>query len=180
MERLALYAVKCFPVCVSACCSRDLPGVGSTEETETPLLLIDTAGCGLSEMETSDEQSKGNQGTIWRSHTFPLSAPFAWWMKPAETGAVLWGCIQSHYHFHHWILNVCQFTARCPWLLVKFTTYYIICSYDQRSKISYVSSPRSVKRWKFPIMFWFWNVNNQIVHLNYFFLSKEDSPLFNG
>ncbi|KAG5839939.1 hypothetical protein ANANG_G00210620 [Anguilla anguilla] len=41
---------------------RDLPGVGSTEETETPLLLIDTAGCGLSEMETSDEQSKGNQG----------------------------------------------------------------------------------------------------------------------
>ncbi|KAJ8252013.1 hypothetical protein COCON_G00213250 [Conger conger] len=41
---------------------RDLPGVGSTEETELPLLLIDTAGCGLSEMETSDEQSKGNQG----------------------------------------------------------------------------------------------------------------------
>ncbi|KAJ8391365.1 hypothetical protein AAFF_G00089950 [Aldrovandia affinis] len=41
---------------------RDLPGVGSTEETETPLLLIDTAGCGLSEMEANDDQSKGNQG----------------------------------------------------------------------------------------------------------------------
>ncbi|KAJ8248898.1 hypothetical protein GJAV_G00228960 [Gymnothorax javanicus] len=41
---------------------RDLPGVGSTEETATPLLLIDTAGCGLFEMETSDDQSKGNQG----------------------------------------------------------------------------------------------------------------------
>lgn len=27
-----------------------------------PLLLIDTAGCGLSEMEDTDEQSKGNQG----------------------------------------------------------------------------------------------------------------------
>ncbi|KAI1895633.1 hypothetical protein AGOR_G00108240 [Albula goreensis] len=41
---------------------RDLPGVGSTEDTEIPLLLIDTAGCGLLEMEASDEQSKGNQG----------------------------------------------------------------------------------------------------------------------
>ena len=32
------------------------------EETSTPLFLIDTAGCGLSEMENDDGQSKGNQG----------------------------------------------------------------------------------------------------------------------
>lgn len=43
---------------------RDLPGVASVEETSTPLLLIDTAGCGLSEMEVTDEQSKGNQGQL--------------------------------------------------------------------------------------------------------------------
>ncbi|XP_036391211.1 DNA-binding protein SMUBP-2 [Megalops cyprinoides] len=41
---------------------KDLPGVASVEETELPLLLIDTAGSGLFEMEDSDEQSKGNQG----------------------------------------------------------------------------------------------------------------------
>lgn len=41
---------------------RDLPGVTCVEETSTPLLLIDTAGCGLNEMEVADEQSKGNQG----------------------------------------------------------------------------------------------------------------------
>nr|XP_020475017.1 DNA-binding protein SMUBP-2 isoform X2 [Monopterus albus] len=41
---------------------KDLPGVTSVDETSTPLLLIDTAGCGLSEMEVPDEQSKGNQG----------------------------------------------------------------------------------------------------------------------
>ncbi|XP_029008415.1 DNA-binding protein SMUBP-2 [Betta splendens] len=43
---------------------KDLPGVACTEETSTPLLLIDTAGCGLSEMEVPDEQSKGNQGEV--------------------------------------------------------------------------------------------------------------------
>uniref|UniRef100_A0A8C3AA77 DNA-binding protein SMUBP-2 n=1 Tax=Cyclopterus lumpus TaxID=8103 RepID=A0A8C3AA77_CYCLU len=42
----------------------DLPGVACVEETSTPLLLIDTAGCGLSEMEVTDEQSKGNQGEV--------------------------------------------------------------------------------------------------------------------
>lgn len=41
---------------------RDLPGVTCVEETSMPLLLIDTAGCGLNEMEVADEQSKGNQG----------------------------------------------------------------------------------------------------------------------
>ncbi|XP_066541765.1 DNA-binding protein SMUBP-2 [Hoplias malabaricus] len=41
---------------------RDLAGVADVEETNMPLLLIDTAGCGLNEMEDTDEQSKGNQG----------------------------------------------------------------------------------------------------------------------
>ncbi|NXF33472.1 SMBP2 protein, partial [Nyctibius bracteatus] len=43
---------------------RDLPGVTSTEETTIPLLLIDTAGCGLWELEVEDEQSKGNPGEV--------------------------------------------------------------------------------------------------------------------
>ncbi|XP_028287550.1 DNA-binding protein SMUBP-2 [Parambassis ranga] len=43
---------------------KDLAGVSSVEETSVPLLLIDTAGCGLSEMEDTDEQSKGNQGEV--------------------------------------------------------------------------------------------------------------------
>ncbi|XP_040895261.1 DNA-binding protein SMUBP-2 [Toxotes jaculatrix] len=43
---------------------KDLPGVTCVEETSTPLLLIDTAGSGLSEMEVTDEQSKGNQGEV--------------------------------------------------------------------------------------------------------------------
>ncbi|XP_048112394.1 DNA-binding protein SMUBP-2 [Alosa alosa] len=41
---------------------RDLPGVANVEDTSRPLLLIDTAGCGLHEMEDTDELSKGNQG----------------------------------------------------------------------------------------------------------------------
>ncbi|NXA49312.1 SMBP2 protein, partial [Nothocercus julius] len=43
---------------------RDLPGVAATEETTIPLLLIDTAGCGLFELEEEDEQSKGNPGEV--------------------------------------------------------------------------------------------------------------------
>ncbi|XP_071392360.1 DNA-binding protein SMUBP-2 [Centroberyx affinis] len=43
---------------------KDLLGVACVEETSTPLLLIDTAGCGLSEMEVTDEQSKGNRGEV--------------------------------------------------------------------------------------------------------------------
>ncbi|XP_062973117.1 DNA-binding protein SMUBP-2 [Elgaria multicarinata webbii] len=43
---------------------KDLPGVASTDETSIPLLLIDTAGCGLFEVEVEDEQSKGNQGEV--------------------------------------------------------------------------------------------------------------------
>lgn len=43
---------------------RDLPGVAATEETGVPLLLVDTAGCGLFELEEEDEQSKGNPGEL--------------------------------------------------------------------------------------------------------------------
>lgn len=41
---------------------KDLPGVANTEETSVPLLLIDTAGCGLLELDEEDSQSKGNPG----------------------------------------------------------------------------------------------------------------------
>ncbi|KAL2092970.1 hypothetical protein ACEWY4_010282 [Coilia grayii] len=41
---------------------KDLAGVSDVEEMSMPLLLIDTAGCGLTEMEDTDELSKGNQG----------------------------------------------------------------------------------------------------------------------
>ncbi|XP_008844548.2 DNA-binding protein SMUBP-2 isoform X2 [Nannospalax galili] len=43
---------------------RDLPGVSATEETSIPLLLVDTAGCGLFELEEEDSQSKGNPGEV--------------------------------------------------------------------------------------------------------------------
>ncbi|KAK2493623.1 hypothetical protein MC885_008398, partial [Smutsia gigantea] len=43
---------------------RDLPGVDATEETGLPLLLVDTAGCGLFELEEEDDQSKGNPGEV--------------------------------------------------------------------------------------------------------------------
>ncbi|XP_074129809.1 DNA-binding protein SMUBP-2 [Sminthopsis crassicaudata] len=43
---------------------KDLPGVAPTEETSIPLLLIDTAGCGLFELEDEDEQSRGNPGEV--------------------------------------------------------------------------------------------------------------------
>ncbi|KAI5623998.1 DNA-binding protein SMUBP-2 [Silurus asotus] len=43
---------------------RDLAGVAHVQETSMPLLLVDTAGCGLNEMEDTDEQSKGNQGEV--------------------------------------------------------------------------------------------------------------------
>ncbi len=40
----------------------DLPGVTQDDLTDTPLLFIDTAGHGLSELVTPDEESKGNEG----------------------------------------------------------------------------------------------------------------------
>ncbi|XP_077978180.1 DNA-binding protein SMUBP-2-like [Glandiceps talaboti] len=41
---------------------KDLPGVADTEETNMSLLLIDTAGCDLYELELDEEMSKGNEG----------------------------------------------------------------------------------------------------------------------
>ncbi|KFO74430.1 DNA-binding protein SMUBP-2, partial [Cuculus canorus] len=43
---------------------KDLVGVTATEETTIPLLLIDTDGCGLFELEVEDERSKGNPGEV--------------------------------------------------------------------------------------------------------------------
>ncbi|KAG8564390.1 hypothetical protein GDO81_016441 [Engystomops pustulosus] len=43
---------------------KDLPGVTVTDETTIPLLLIDTAHCGLFEIDIEDEQSKGNPGEV--------------------------------------------------------------------------------------------------------------------
>jgi len=44
------------------CLHRDLPNVSDTEDTCTPLLLIDTAGCNLSELDVASNESKGNEG----------------------------------------------------------------------------------------------------------------------
>ena len=39
-----------------------LPGLASNENTEVPLVLIDTTGCDMYELVTDDEQSKANEG----------------------------------------------------------------------------------------------------------------------
>jgi len=51
-----LYAVVQCYLC------RDLPDVSDTEDTCIPLLLIDTAGCSLSELDVASNESKGNEG----------------------------------------------------------------------------------------------------------------------
>ncbi|XP_070564709.1 LOW QUALITY PROTEIN: DNA-binding protein SMUBP-2-like [Ptychodera flava] len=43
---------------------RDLPDVEDTEVTSVPLLLIDTAGCDLYELDLEDEMSKANEGEV--------------------------------------------------------------------------------------------------------------------
>lgn len=43
---------------------RDLDGVQSTPETDQALVLIDTAGCDIAELDVQDEMSKGNEG-LW-------------------------------------------------------------------------------------------------------------------
>ncbi|KAH6941653.1 hypothetical protein HPB50_021630 [Hyalomma asiaticum] len=47
---------------VAAHLLRDLPGVEDNDDTALPLLLIDTAGCGMVELDTPDDESKGNEG----------------------------------------------------------------------------------------------------------------------
>ncbi|KAK4317794.1 hypothetical protein Pmani_011149 [Petrolisthes manimaculis] len=39
-----------------------LPGVEKIEDTETPMVLVDTTGCGCEELDTQEDQSKGNKG----------------------------------------------------------------------------------------------------------------------
>ncbi|CAC5372834.1 IGHMBP2 [Mytilus coruscus] len=41
---------------------RDIPGITDNEETSEPLLLIDTAGCEMYELDLPEEISKGNEG----------------------------------------------------------------------------------------------------------------------
>lgn len=41
---------------------RDLPNVTDTEDTSIALLLIDTAGCNLNELDVASHESKGNEG----------------------------------------------------------------------------------------------------------------------
>ena len=40
----------------------DLPGVMMTPLTSIPLIFVDTAGCNMNELDTTDEESKGNEG----------------------------------------------------------------------------------------------------------------------
>ncbi len=41
---------------------RDLAGVEDNEDTSIPVLMIDTAGCDLQELDVPDELSKANEG----------------------------------------------------------------------------------------------------------------------
>ena len=43
-------------------CYSDLPNVEEGETTSIPLLLVDTAGCNLPELDLPQEVSKGNEG----------------------------------------------------------------------------------------------------------------------
>lgn len=45
----------------------DLPGVMVTPLTNVPLIFIDTAGCNMTELDTPEEESKGNEGAYQRS-----------------------------------------------------------------------------------------------------------------
>lgn len=42
----------------------DLPGVAANEDTRTPLLLVDTTGCDMFELQTRDEISRANEGEV--------------------------------------------------------------------------------------------------------------------
>ena len=62
---IALVYQYCFqfhPRCLSPHLFSDLPGVLVDDDTQVPLLFIDTAGTGLRELEIGEEDSKGNEG----------------------------------------------------------------------------------------------------------------------
>ena len=44
--------------------SSDMPGIQETDDTTQALLLIDTAGCDLHDLDLPEEISKGNEGII--------------------------------------------------------------------------------------------------------------------
>ena len=53
------------------CTNSDLPGVSPSDDTQIPLLLIDTAGAGLRELDAGAEDSKGNEGEEgWERNIF--------------------------------------------------------------------------------------------------------------
>jgi len=60
---------------------RDLDGVTETGETSVPLLFIDTAGCDLRELDTPDEESKGNEGTLTNNTVY---TPLPWFLQPCD------------------------------------------------------------------------------------------------
>ncbi|XP_053304498.1 DNA-binding protein SMUBP-2 [Spea bombifrons] len=66
---------------------KDLPGVSLTEETSIPLLLIDTAHCGLFEIDVEDEQSKGNPGEV-RLVDLHIQALTAAGVKPRDIAVI--------------------------------------------------------------------------------------------
>lgn len=64
-------------------CCRDLTGVTETDDTRTALLLIDTAGCNLSELDVADNESKGNEGKILCCFSF------GWFLSQLNPAAAL-------------------------------------------------------------------------------------------
>ena len=59
---LSIFELKIDYIWIFDCFCRDLPGVSSNDDTETPVVLIDTSGCGLNELRLADEDSKANEG----------------------------------------------------------------------------------------------------------------------
>ena len=60
-------------------CYSDLPNVEEGETTTIPLLLVDTAGCNLPELDLPQEVSKGNEG----SHNYSrMCSELSWLIRP--------------------------------------------------------------------------------------------------
>ena len=66
---------QCFMSTLPCRCS-DLLNVTDTEDTCMPLVLIDTAGCDLDELDVASNESKGNEGELCSSLFMPLSDSF--------------------------------------------------------------------------------------------------------
>lgn len=57
--------------------------MADTEETGLALLLVDTAGCGLLELEEEEDQSRGNPGEVRCPHS---SSHRSFWGAGARWG----------------------------------------------------------------------------------------------